>query len=70
MVAFTEAETIMSKRGNAVKVQAFVVQYRAEGADAKTPVMLKPMWIFAKDDVFKAWKKEVRDSKVIEPRDF
>lgn len=55
---------------NKVKVQTFVFQYRPEGSDPTLPATLKPMWIFAKDDAFKEWKKAVRASKVVEPRDY
>ncbi len=53
---------------NGVTVQTFMHQEANPDGTPKGP--LKPVWIFSKDDRFKRWKAEVRQSKLIEPRDF
>lgn len=58
------------KFDNDVTVQSFIYLYRPDIAEKDTPPALRPMWIFAKLDLFKKYKKAVGMSKLIEPRDF
>lgn len=53
---------------NKVVVQAFMHQEANPDKSPKGP--LKPVWIFAKEDRFKAWRATVKESLIIEPRDF
>lgn len=53
---------------NKVIVQTFMHQEANPDRSPKGP--LKPVWIFAKEDRFKLWRKQVRQTSIIEPRDF
>lgn len=53
---------------NKVVVQTFMHQEANPDKTPKGP--LKPVWIFAKEDRFKAWRGTVREALIIEPRDF
>jgi len=52
---------------NNVLIQTFV--HRDQLADG-TKGVPKLYWIFAREDVFRVWRKEVHFSKIIEPQDF
>ncbi len=52
---------------NNILIQTFV--HRDLLADG-TKAPPKLYWIFAREDVFRAWRKEVHVSKIIEPQDF
>ncbi len=52
---------------NQVVIQSFVYPQYFEG---KEQAVLKPIWIFCKQDVFDKWKKEIRVSSIVPPRDF
>ncbi len=53
---------------NKVVVQSFMHQEANPDKSPKGP--LTPVWIFAKEDRFKLWRSQVRESLIIEPRDF
>ena len=53
---------------NKVVVETFMHQEANPDKSPKGP--LKPVWIFAKEDRFKAWRATVKESLIVEPRDF
>lgn len=53
---------------NKVVVQTFMHQEANPDKTPKGP--LKPVWIFAQEDRFKAWRGTVRETLIIAPRDF
>ena len=52
---------------NDVSIQVFIV---SESRGGERPAVLKPVWIFAKDDKVKRWRQDVHIQIWIPPRDF